>query len=158
VADAFDLSSEMSASAQWVSHRYRVGSARVQSGQGKVSRRSWAAIPVRGELFVGGVPSVEARQQPGTGPLGVVFVAAAQQPADAGQRVILAAAVSGGLLLDAAADLLDGGTPEAHHVEGIQHPHRVRQRGPQRRGVAPIGSSAAVVIRPASPDPARRVS
>jgi hypothetical protein len=37
--------------------------------------------------------------------------------------------VPGVLALDPAADLIDRGEPEAHHVEGIQHPHGVRQGG-----------------------------
>ena len=46
------------------------------------------------------------------------------------------AAVPGELLLDAAAHLVDRGEPEPGDVEGVQHPHRVRQMGAQRGGVA----------------------
>jgi hypothetical protein len=56
----------------------------------------------------------------------VVVVGAAQQPADAVERVVAAAAVPGVLALDAAADIVDGGEAEAHHVESIQYSHGVR--------------------------------
>lgn len=76
----------------------------------------------------------------------MVVVVAAQQPADAVERVAGAAAVPELLLLDAAADVVDGSETEPHDVERIQHPHRVGQRGAQRAGGAPVRSKAAVVI------------
>ena len=56
----------------------------------------------------------------------MVVVGAAQQPADAVERVVAAAAVPEVFALDAAADIVDGGEAEAHHVEGIQYSHGVR--------------------------------
>jgi putative transposase len=41
-----------------------------------------------------------------------------------------------GLLLDAAADLVDGGQAELGDMEGVRHPHRARQLGAQRRRIA----------------------
>jgi hypothetical protein len=46
-----------------------------------------------------------------------------QQPADRVQRVVLAAAVSGGVVLDPAADLVDGVEADFDHMERLQHPH-----------------------------------
>lgn len=80
---------------------------------------------------------------------GVMVVAAAQQPADAVERVIAATAVPG-LLALVQAYLVDGGEPEAHDVKRVQHSSGVRQRGAQRGRVAAIG-----VQRPA-PAPANR--
>ena len=68
----------------------------------------------------------------------MMVVGAAQQPADAVERVLAAAAVPEVLALDPAANLVDRGEPEAHHMKRIQHPHGVRQGGTQRRGVAAI--------------------
>jgi ATPase subunit of ABC transporter with duplicated ATPase domains len=48
-------------------------------------------------------------------------------------RVVATAAVPGQFLLDAAADLVDRGDPEAGDMKGVQHPHRARQPGAQRR-------------------------
>ena len=55
----------------------------------------------------------------------MVVVAAAQQPADAVERITGAPAVPELLALDPAADIVEGGEPEPHHVERVQHPHRV---------------------------------
>jgi hypothetical protein len=88
--------------------------------------------PGPGELLVGGVTGVEPGQQPSPRSVGVVIVAAAQQPADAVERITGTAAVPALLALDAAADLVDGGEAEPHHVEGVQHPYCVGQRGAQR--------------------------
>jgi len=65
----------------------------------------------------------------------VMVVAAAQQPADAERWVTGPAAVSGGLLLHAAADGVDGVEPELDDVEGVQHPGRLGEGGPQRGGI-----------------------
>ena len=63
----------------------------------------------------------------------MVVGGAAQQPADPVERVLAAAAVPEVLALDpAAAHIVDGGESEAHHVEGVQDPHGVWQRGAQR--------------------------
>jgi hypothetical protein len=66
-------------------------------------------------------------EQPRPGALGVVVVAAAQQPADAVERVARAAAVPGLFALDAAPDVVDRSEPEPHHMERIQHPRGVGQ-------------------------------
>ena len=56
----------------------------------------------------------------------MVVVAAAQDPADAVERVAGPAAVPEGLLLDPAADLVDRVEAEPDDVEGVQHADRVR--------------------------------
>ena len=90
--------------------------------------------PGGGDLPVD-VADVEPGQQPVPGDVGQVFVSAAQDPPDRVQRVALAAAVTQVVLLDPAADIVDGGEPEPGDMEGVQHPGRVRQRRPQRGGV-----------------------
>jgi hypothetical protein len=112
------VSSGMSASAQEASHRYSAWAARARSGQPKISRSSWAAIQVRASCSSGVSPAsspassrVQERSE--------WCSWAAQQPADAVERVVAASAVPGVLALDAAADIVDGGEAEAHHVEGI---------------------------------------
>jgi len=57
----------------------------------------------------------------------VVLEAAAQQPADAEQRVAGAASMAGLLALDARGYVVHGGESRAGDVAGIQHPYRVRQ-------------------------------
>ena len=52
--------------------------------------------------------------------------AAAQQPAGPEQRVLGEAAVPEGVLLGAAADLVDAGQGQFHDMEGIKHPDRLR--------------------------------
>ena len=89
----------------------------------------------RGGDFAVGVAEVQAVQQPGPGQVRVVVVAAAQDPANAVERVAGPAAVPEGLLLDPAADLVDRVEPEPDDVERVEHAYRVRQLGAQRRGV-----------------------
>ena len=48
--------------------------------------------------------------------------ASAQQPPDAVERVVAAAAVTKCLLLDPAPDVIHGGEAEAGDVEAVQHP------------------------------------
>jgi hypothetical protein len=64
----------------------------------------------------------------------VVFVAAAQQPADPKQWIVLVPAMPERLLLHPAADLVEGVEAEPDYVEGVQHPGGVRQAGAQRGG------------------------
>ena len=66
---------------------------------------------------------------------GEVLGAAAQHPASV-ERIVAAAAMPVGVLLDAAAYIVDGGEPQPHDVEGIQDPHGVRQAGRQGGAVA----------------------
>ena len=68
----------------------------------------------------------------------------AQQAADLVERVVLVTAVPEGVLLDAAADLVDDLGAEPDHVEGVQDRDRVGQFVADRVGVARNGSSAAV--------------
>jgi hypothetical protein len=66
-----------------------------------------------------------------------------QQPADLEQRVVLAAPVPEGLLLDAMADIIDRSVGELAHVEVVQHQGGVvhpdlgigQRRAAGRRGV-----------------------
>jgi len=82
--------------------------------------------PGAGELLVIGVAGVEPGEQPFLRALGVMVMAAAQEAADPVERVAGAAAVPGLFTLDAVADVVDGGEPEPHDVEPVEHPHRDR--------------------------------
>ena len=95
--------------------------------------------PGSGELLIRGVTGVEAGQQSLPRALAVVVIASAQQPADALERILTAAAAPGVLALDASTDLVDSGEGQTHDVEGVEHPDRIGQRGAQRAGVAPVG-------------------
>jgi hypothetical protein len=75
--------------------------------------------PGSSELLVVGIAGVESGQQLGPGVVAVVVGGAAQQPADAIERIVSAPAVAGLLAWDAAADLVDGGEPQAYDVKGI---------------------------------------
>ena len=114
--------------------------------------------PGDGDLAVG-VAGDQPGLQPGPGPGGEPVAAAAQHPADAVERVAGAAAVPGLGLLDAAADVIDGGQGEAHDVERVEHPHRVgqlrwsarwRSRGTGPATPWPPGPPRLVAARPAS--------
>ncbi|MDQ3273569.1 MAG: hypothetical protein M3Q39_00700 [Actinomycetota bacterium] len=83
-----------------------------------------------------GVTGVQAGQQSGVGLQGQVLRPAQQHPADPVQRVVLAAAVPEGVLLDPAADVVDRALGQPDGVEGVQHHGRRRQPGPQRPLVA----------------------
>ena len=74
--------------------------------------------------------------QPGPGLGRQVIGAAAQDPADAIQRVAGAAAVPGLGVLDPAAHVIERGQGEPDHVKRVQHPHRVGQLAGQGGGVA----------------------
>ena len=60
----------------------------------------------------------------------------AEQPADLVERVVLVAAPAQGVLLDAAADLVDDLGAEPHHVEGVEDGDRVGQLVADRVRVA----------------------
>jgi hypothetical protein len=77
------------------------------------------ALPGEGD-FLGGVPKGEFGIEPDGLFVGEVFSSDLQGPADPVERVALAAAVSEGVLLDAAPDLVDRGRPEFDDVESIQ--------------------------------------
>ena len=81
--------------------------------------------PRRGHLAVR-VTKDQPGLQPGPGRPGQGLRGSAQQPADPVERVVAVAAAVQRLLLDPAADLIDGGQAEAGHVEGVQYPHRGR--------------------------------
>jgi len=91
--------------------------------------------PRRADLPAG-VAGLEAGEQPAPGSVGQGAGAAAQHPADPVERVPGAAPVGEGLLLDAAADVVDAREPELHDVEGVEDPHRVGEGGAQGGGVA----------------------
>jgi hypothetical protein len=82
------------------------------------------------------VAGLEPGEQPRPRAVGVVFLAAAQNPPDPKQRVVAATSVSEGVLLDSTTDLLKRGQAQPYHVEGIQHPGGVWQGGAQRGGIA----------------------
>jgi hypothetical protein len=113
--------------------------------QEKVSRKSWAAIQVWASSSSTVSPAVEPDQQPAprTARSGVV-VAAAQQPADAEQRIVAPTAMTGQLLLDSAADLDDRGEPEADDMTWRRAPTpRAAAPGAAPRGV---GSGRGVSV------------
>ena len=68
--------------------------------------------------------------------LGEVFHAVAEQPADLVERVVFVAAAAQGVLLHAAADLVDDLGAEPDHVEGVEHGDRVGQAVADRVGVS----------------------
>lgn len=68
---------------------------------------------------------------------GQLLGAAAQPSADLVERVAVVPAVSEGLLLHPATDLVQHVEAELDHVERVQHAHRRRQRVGQGGGVAP---------------------
>ena len=55
------------------------------------------------------------------------------------ERIVLAAAVPEGVLLDPPTHVVDGGLGQAHRVEGVQDHDRVGQSGAQGPLVAPEG-------------------
>jgi hypothetical protein len=59
---------------------------------------------------------------------------AAQNPADAVERIAAAAAVPAGVLLDTAAHVIDGSQPQTDDVERVEHPHRIGELAGQGGG------------------------
>lgn len=94
----------------------------VAAGLGEEQPQILGGDPGPADLFVVGVPGVQAGQQPFPGPVAEVVRAAAQQPANREQRVVASAAVPGGLLLHSAAYLVHRGEAEPGDVERVQHP------------------------------------
>ena len=94
------------------------------------------ALPGQVHLPVG-VAVLEAVGDLGLLAFGEVLHAVAEQPADLVERVVLVAAVAEGVLLDAAADLVDDLGAEPHDVERVEHRDRVGQPVADRVGVAP---------------------
>ena len=116
----------------------RLGGA-VRSGLEKIRRRSWAAIQVRASCSSGVSPAsnpVSSRAQERSEWW--------SWPRRSSRRIRKSGSVAAAAVSEvsscwiAAAHVVDGGEPEAHDVEGVEHPHRVRQRGAQRGGVAPV--------------------
>ena len=62
----------------------------------------------------------------------MVLVGAAQQPADAVERVIAAAAVPVSSRWIRRRTSSTAANPEAHHMKRVEHPHGVWQGGAQR--------------------------
>ena len=77
-----------------------------------------------GGHFVVRVAGQQRREEPGALLDGEPVRAAAQQPAGPEQRVLGEAAVPEGVLLGAAADLVDAGQGEFHDMKGIEEPDR----------------------------------
>jgi hypothetical protein len=75
-------------------------------------------LPGQGD-FVVRVPEGEFRVQPGSLFVDEVFGADLQGPADPVERISLASAVPKGVLLDAAADLIDHGGADLHNMERV---------------------------------------
>lgn len=78
------------------------------------------ALPGQGD-FVAVIPGAELSIEPGGLFVGEVFGADLQGSTDSVERVALAAAVSQGVLLDPAADLVDHGRAELHDMERVQN-------------------------------------
>jgi hypothetical protein len=96
--------------------------------------RSCVALP--GHIhFILWVAGVEAAAELGLLALGEVFDAVAEQPANLVERVVFVATPAEGVLLDAAADLVDDLGAEPDHVEGVQHRDRVREAVTDRVGI-----------------------
>ncbi len=76
--------------------------------------------PHLGELAAG-VAGVDAGQQPSPGGWGVPFRAAQKHPANAVERIALAAAVAQSVVLHPAADLIHGAGEQPHDVKRVQH-------------------------------------
>ena len=92
-------------------------------------------MPGDGDLQAG-VAGDQARVQFRDLLVGQVLAAAAQQTPDLVERVVLVTAPAQGVLLDAAADLVDDLGAELDDVEGVQHRDGVGQLVAQRVGVA----------------------
>jgi hypothetical protein len=69
----------------------------------------------------------------------VVVGGAAQQSADAIERVAGATAVAGLLALDTLAYLVNNSEPQPHDVERVEHSGGAGQRSAQRAGVTAVG-------------------
>jgi hypothetical protein len=82
------------------------------------------------------VAGVEATVELGLLALGEVFHTVAEEPADLIQRVVFVAAAAQAVLLHPTPDLIDHLSPEPHHMEGIEHRHRVREAVMNRVGIA----------------------
>lgn len=107
-----------------------------------------------------GSPACNAASSLAIGFVGEVFAAAQQQSPDLEQRVVGVAAVTEGLLLDSAADLVHGGVAELDDVERVQHhgwraadgcARRWRNRGTGPRAAKPIRFRRACPRSPINP-------
>jgi hypothetical protein len=77
--------------------------------------------------FPVGVAGLEAAGQLGLLALGEALDVVAQQPTNLVERVVLVTSVAEGVLLDAAADLIDDLGPEADDMKGVEHRDRVAE-------------------------------
>lgn len=125
------------------------------------------ALPGQGD-FVAVIPGAELSIEPGGLFVGEVFGADLQGSTDSVERVALAAAVSQGVLLDPAADLVDHGRAELHDMERVQNGDgfgqlvtdrvRVAAERIQRGGLDPGSEPCAAFFEPVRiglPRPAR---
>jgi len=94
--------------------------------------------PGGGDLAVG-VTLGQTSAQLIPGPLGEPVVAATGEPPGAVERVVAVPAPSKGVLLDPAADLIEGVEAQLADVERVEHPHRGRELVAQRGGIPPVG-------------------
>ncbi len=85
--------------------------------------------------FAVGVAGVEQVPQPDAAGVGGLLGRGHQQFAGPIQGVVLAAAVAEGPLLHSAADLVEGGVAQPHHMERVRDLGRVGQRGVEGRAV-----------------------
>ena len=94
--------------------------------------------PRLGDL-AGRVAEYEPSLQPGPGSFGQGLRCSAQQPPDPVERVVTVPTAVQGVLLDAAANLIERGQGEAGDMEGVQHPHRAGQLSAQRGRISAEG-------------------
>ncbi len=108
------------------------------SGAGVEQLQLLADHPGLGQLL-GRVADGQGELEPSPLPLGQAGEATPQQPRAAVERIVAVPPPSQRLLLPAPADVVDGGLPEPHDVERVEHPHRVGQALRQGGGVTPVG-------------------
>ena len=94
-----------------------------------------AVTPQSRSDFAVGVAGVEQVPQPDAAGVGGLLGRGHQQFAGPIQGVVLAAAVAEGPLLHSAADLVEGGVAQPHHMERVRDLGRVGQRGVEGRAV-----------------------
>lgn len=94
---------------------------------------------VGGGDFAVGVAAVEPGQHPVEAAVGETLVAAQQAASDAVERVVAVASMAEGVLLDSAADLVEGLVGEADQVEVVHDDRRVREPAAHRSGIRLVG-------------------
>jgi hypothetical protein len=92
----------------------------------------------QGGLTVG-VAGDQAGLQPSAGLRAQPSAVAAQEAADAVERIAAEAAMPGRVVLDAAAHIVHGGQAQAHDLERVESSHRLGKPAGQRGGGPGMG-------------------